>query len=519
LLNSSDLREATGGATQDVVKQAEVNVAKANNQSVEEIQRSVQEALAESRAAVAAAGDDQVKLVAALEKLIDAEKAVGHENEAIEAMQRLQKTLDRDVDSEKWATVTDRLLYALKQRSPLNDEPVERRKEAVEWARTAPKLGEEHPATLELMRGLTSYLPTEEGIAMERIIARAQEKRLGPDAPETLKALRNLAISLGGVAEEEGDEAAADEADQLYRKILEIQTRKHGRFSVQVVNLTVNRSEFLLSVGRGEEAEKELEALISGIEGEKGKEDSLLTGLLSMMADIKEEAEDASSALALRRRIIAIEEMSGGKDSDDVLVSKANLAVSILDTGEEGLLGEAERLLREVLDARERLIGSSQPRTWVTFQNLAVCLRRKGDLKGAIDLEFRRLEEMKKALGEDDAGVISEFRIIGDELSQEDDEESQRAGVALLQEALESADRRLPPDSEEIVSLLAKVGSHLIGLDEFERAETFVRREVELREQHHAEDSEALSLACFGMFRIMKRFKRMTKRCSMRVRR
>ncbi|MBL9114304.1 MAG: hypothetical protein JNJ83_04805, partial [Verrucomicrobiaceae bacterium] len=508
LAEQKRLREAVGGTAEEIMKTAEENVAKANNQSVEDVRKGVQKALAEAKAEVAAAGQDKGKLIAALGKLIDAETAVGHENESIVAMQQLQTLLDRETYPAEWAVNTHKLLFLLKKRSPFDDEPIKLRTEAVRWARTSPKLGEDHPATLDLMRGLSSYLSAEDETAMLQTIARKHEKLAGPDAEETLLALRNLAVSLGDRAASEKSDALAAEADQLFKKVIGAYRKQYGPDSIQVANMSVRQSEFLTSLGEHAEAEKSLVSLVALIEEKKGAMEGTLIVPLGALVEIKRGQKDIPGAVAVSRRIVMINEKLEGAESDNTLASKSNLAVVMMDSDDAGLLGEAEKLLRGVLETRIRVFGASQSVTWITFRNLANCLQRRGKAKECIDMHLMRLEAIGKTLGAESVEFASRLSQIGHEFSTSKDEEFRRAGLPLLQKSLAIRDLNLSVDSVEIVEDLFAIGSSHLYLKEYMQAEPIFRREIDLREKYHPRLKGQLSFAYFGLFRIMKKFDR-----------
>ncbi|MEM6327813.1 MAG: tetratricopeptide repeat protein [Bacteroidota bacterium] len=187
--------------------------------------------------------------------------------------------------------------------------------------------------------------------ALERL-KRALEWResvLGPDHPDTLTSVNNLAYLL----QERGDLNAAE---PLYRRALD------GRETV----LGPDHPSTLTSVNN-------------------------LAYLLRARGDL--DAAGPLLRLALDRSEAAL-----GPDHPDTLRAVNNLAYLLQARGD---LDAAEPLYRRALERRESVLGPDHPDTLGSVNNLAYLLYARGDLDAAEPLFRRALEGLEDRLGPD----------------------------------------------------------------------------------------------------------------------
>ncbi|MBL9117658.1 MAG: tetratricopeptide repeat protein, partial [Verrucomicrobiaceae bacterium] len=514
LAEQKRLREAVGGTAEEIMKTAEENVAKANNQSVEEVRKGVQKALAEAKAEVAAAGADKAKLAIALRKLIDAESALGHENEVTTAMEQLQKAIDREAQPVEWAELTDKLVIAQKSRSLMSEEPIEMLKEAVQWAINSPKLGKEHQTTLTLMTSLAPWLPLEENIAMNREILKAQQKLHGPDKAETYDAMASLALALGNAATRNDDAAAAEEADGYYQKIIAAADKKFGPGSNEARTFIRHRCDLLIELGKLTEAEQLLTPVIADLEKKYGDSDPKLIRLLNALSTVRTQQKDFGAAIDIQRRLVEICKKAYGPDDESVINQSSGLAHTIWMAAVKDperfarQLDEAENLSRNVLETKIRLNGASQPSTLSTFEQLSLILFEKGDIKGSNQQQQRRLEEMGKSTGPDDLGYAFELSHVGGKMVLRKDADSIRTGIKLLEQALAIREKKMPEKSAEIADDLESIAGAMLRLKEYGLAEPVLIKELALREKYHRKDTHSLALNYHNLSRTRSEAKK-----------
>ncbi len=165
----------------------------------------------------------------------------------------------------------------------------------------------------------------------------ADENNLGPEHPDTLTSLNNLALLLDDKGDYNG-------AEPLYRRALEARERILGPEHPNTLSSLNNLAGLLESKGAYDEAEPLIRC-----------------------------------ALEARERIL-------GPEHPNTLNSLNNLA-ALLDS--KGKYDEVEPLYRRALEARERILGPEHPNTLTSLNNLAAFHFGKGEYEEAVAL-FRR---------------------------------------------------------------------------------------------------------------------------------
>src|SRR6266852_1614294 len=213
-------------------------------------------------------------------------------------------------------------------------------------------LGPEHPDTLTSMNDLATDLDDSghyaEAEKLEREALGISRRVLGPEHPGTLRLMNNLATDL--------DDSDA-EAEKLFRETLDIKRRVLGPEHPDTLLAMSNLAYVLADKGRYAEAEK-----------------------------LHRETVD------LRRRVL-------GPEHPDTLKSMTNLAIVL---SREGRNAEAEKLEREALDISRRVLGAEHPQTAASIYNLGVIAANKGNRTEALSLLHQALDHgllLIRALG------------------------------------------------------------------------------------------------------------------------
>ncbi len=122
-------------------------------------------------------------------------------------------------------------------------------------------MGPEHPDTLATMEELAYTVCGEgkgqcgEGITITQDVLEKQKRSLGPDAFYTLVTMDNLAIMLAG-------DGRLDEAIKLQQDSLEKHLRVLGPENIGTINAMLNLGEFQRDAGRNDEAERTFRQLL-----------------------------------------------------------------------------------------------------------------------------------------------------------------------------------------------------------------------------------------------------------------
>ena len=94
----------------------------------------------------------------------------------------------------------------------------------------------------------------------------------------------------------------------------------------------------------------------------------------------------------------------GGDEQNTQLRSKTDLAI---DYEKQGLWGEAEKLFKEVVFARQSALGNEHPDTLTSMANLASMYRNQGRWTDAEELEVQVTEAFKRVFGEEHPSTLT----------------------------------------------------------------------------------------------------------------
>jgi hypothetical protein len=183
--------------------------------------------------------------------------------------------------------------------------------------------------------------------ALEEQVLEARRRLSGPEHPDTMTAMLNLASTLWAQGE-------LKEARKLQEQVLEALRRLLGAEHPATLTAMNNLAQTLKAQGELKEARKLQEQVLE----------------------------------ARRRRL--------GPEHPDTLTAMGNLALTLKAQGE---LKEARKLQEQVLDALRRLLGPEHPDTLAAMINLAATLHAQGELQAARALEEQALEVRRRRLG------------------------------------------------------------------------------------------------------------------------
>ncbi|MFZ4681247.1 MAG: tetratricopeptide repeat protein [Terrimicrobiaceae bacterium] len=499
-LLAEQARLRKGGATdvQQIAMQAERNVAQANNQPVEDIRRTVEDAIVEAQQAVAdaragkgglaaalrRAAEKSAKgkvdtganrdLAAALQRLADAQLAAGHVNESIDAQIERLTLIDRDKQPEVWAQATETLALTLFHRDVMSSKPQEMLREAVEWARTNPDLGPENPTTLALTSSLSRIIvePIDEAVTLSRFVLSARERDLGPDDPLTLQSTVDLANILTSSARQTRSKDDAVEAEALFRRAVKVSKAKLGPESPATLD-AMSSLAYGIRSSKPEEAEELYQTILAVRERTLGPDDQDTLNPVLMLAFLREDQGDYPGAIRLARRALEANERTLGPDNPESLTSTTILAGLLSRSKKEENLAETEALYRKILDIRIRTFGASQPDTLDAFDNLATFLQNHGQTTEAKELNLRRLEEQGKVVGDDDTGYALELFIAASQYFIADDPATAQP---LAERALKIQERNLGLDDKNTQSTVSLLASILTANGQTEAAAALKKR-------------------------------------------
>src|SRR5713226_997524 len=201
--------------------------------------------------------------------------------------------------------------------------------------------------------------------ALQQQSMEIRQRVLGPEHPDTLTSMNDLALDLD-------DSGHYAEAEKLEREALDISRRVLGPEHPDTLMLMSNLANTLWQEGHYPEAEK------------------------------------------LNRETLGIQRRVLGPEHPGTLRSMNNLATDLDDSD-----AEAEKLFRETLDIKRRVLGPEHPDTLLAMTNLAIVLSGKGRYAEAEKLEREELDISRRVLGPKHKGTLKSMTNLAIVLSRE----------------------------------------------------------------------------------------------------
>src|SRR6266852_4447749 len=223
--------------------------------------------------------------------------------------------------------------------------------------------------------------------ALQQQSMEIRQRVLGPEHPDTLTSMNDLALDLD-------DSGHYAEAEKLEREALDISRRVLGPEHPDTLILMSNLGNTLWQEGHYPEAEK-LNRETLGIQRRVLGPDH--PGTLRSMNNLATDLDDSDpEAEKLFRETLDIKRRVLGPEHPDTLLAMSNLAYVL---GDKGRYAEAEKLHRETVDLRRGVLGPEHPDTLKSMTNLAIVLSREGRNAEAEKLEREALDISRRVLG------------------------------------------------------------------------------------------------------------------------
>jgi len=310
-------------------------------------------------------------------------------------------------------------------------------------------LGPEHPDTLKSMNNLAIVLWHEGHYAdaekLHRETLDIRRRVLGPEHPDTLNSMNILAV----VLDEEGHYA---DAEKLYRGTLDIQRRVLGPEHPDTLQSMNNLATVLDDEGQYFEAEKLDRETLEIRRRVLGPEHPETLRSMYNLATVLWLESHYADAEKLHRETLDIQRRVLGPEHPDTLNSMNRLA-NVLD--DEGHYVEAEKLYRETLDIQRRVLGPEHPLTLWSMNNLAAVLGDEGQYFEAEKLDRETLEIRRRVLGPEHPDTLKSATNLANGLYHEN---HYVEAEKLYRDTLDIQRRVLGPDHPDIAGSTYSLG-------------------------------------------------------------
>jgi eukaryotic-like serine/threonine-protein kinase len=220
---------------------------------------------------------------------------------------------------------------------------------------------------------------------------------LGPDNPETLGSMNNLANSYSVAGE-------IDRALKLHEETLALRRAKLGPDHLDTLWSMHNLADSYRAAGQNERALKLLEETLALRKAKLGADhvDTLIT--MSNLAVSYEHAGQSERTLKLREETLALQKAKLGADHPDTLKSMNNLANSYYAMGQHE---RALKLREETLTLQKAKLGPDHPDTLRSMANLAHSYQVAGHHERAVKLLEEALSLRKAKLSPDHPDTLA----------------------------------------------------------------------------------------------------------------
>jgi tetratricopeptide (TPR) repeat protein len=297
---------------------------------------------------------------------------------------------------------------------------------------------------------------------------------LGPDHPETLKAMASLAHAY---------EAAGQHADalQVYQEVLALRQARSGPNDPETLWSMKGVADVLLSAGRVPEAlslyEEALRRAKTALE--RDHSDTLI--YMDKVANAYRMAGRLAEAVTLFEEALKRQRAKSdlGPNHPNTLVTMNNLAAAY---NAAGRFDEAVALLRETLSRMKEVLGPQHRETLNALTNLGVIYGQAGRLDEAVPLLEEALKGKTAKLGPDQLLTL----ISMGELATAYRKDGRLAeALPLFEETLRLLKVKQGADSLSRLTFLDQTGACLIQMKKFGEAELLLRECLAARRGKH----------------------------------
>jgi len=277
-------------------------------------------------------------------------------------------------------------------------------------------LGPEHPDTLRSMGDLAWTLSSQgrwkeaEELAVQ--VTEARKRVLGAEHPQTLTSMSTIAVVYGS-------QGRYNEAEDLWIVVTETRKRVLGEEHPDTLTSMSNFVSVYLNQGRIEEAEKLATQVTEIRKRVLGREHPYTLQSLSILAAIYQDLERWEEAEELEIEVLEMRKRVLGQEHPDTLTSIHNLSLTYAKQGRK----ETEELAVQVVEIRKRVLGQDHPDTLTSMNNLAWTYNQQGHIDQAIVLMEQVVVLRLKKLGKehphttDSVNALAEWRQFRDSTS------------------------------------------------------------------------------------------------------
>ena len=255
------------------------------------------------------------------------------------------------------------------------------------------ELGPDHPETVGAMNDVAIILNNlgkyEEQEKLLTEVVAVKRRTLGPEDPSTLKSMNNLANALA-------QRGQLEEASKLSEETMLIQRRLLGREDLFTLRSTYNLAIMWRFLGRLDEAHKAFDETLEILRRVFGPDHQDTLRVMNELGELLLDEGRGAEAYKVfaetmegKRRVLGARHM-------ETLVTMANLADALRD---QNRLDEACKQAEEAVELHRQVFGPEHPQTLVALTILASVYRDQGRFAEARKLYESTLTLLRRLMG------------------------------------------------------------------------------------------------------------------------
>jgi serine/threonine protein kinase/tetratricopeptide (TPR) repeat protein len=340
-------------------------------------------------------------------------------------------------------------------------------------------LGPDHPDTLASMNNLAmAYMAigrTADGVALLEETLKLLEAKLGPAHPDALSGLNNLGMAYWTAGRN-------DEALPLFERARALRAASLGPDHPDTLTSMSNLAVAYLRAGRVADAiALQVEALnLKRAKLGPDHPDTLIS--MSNLASAYRHAGRVADAVALCEETLKLYRAKLGPDHPDTLVVMCNLAVNYRDAGRAA---DAIALQVEALKLKRAKLGPDHPDTLVSRYNLALSYHDAGRVTDAVATHEQTLVLQRAKLGPDHPDTLNTMNALAVGYREAG---RLKEAIPLLEESLVLQRAKLGPDHPSTLMCMNNLAGTYLAAERWREAETTLRGCLGLRDRKQPDD-------------------------------
>jgi eukaryotic-like serine/threonine-protein kinase len=227
--------------------------------------------------------------------------------------------------------------------------------------------------------------------------------------------------------------------------------------------------------GNSVTAREILDKASANIDTGLAKDPELQAQMMHVMGDVYDNLGLYSRATSLEQQAVEIRKRVLGSENPDTLKSENNLAVLL---AREGRYPQAEQLARETLDVSRRVLGPDNPLTLGSMSNLAILLDHEGHLEEAEQLDRQTLDVSRRVLGPEHPNTLKSMSTLANVVWHEG---KYADAEKLDRETLDIRRRVLGPDHPDTLNTMNNLANVLDDEGHFADAEKLYRETLDIQ--------------------------------------